>query len=88
MDDASETSLREPKPYVEVNYDPYTTLEGTRKDKGGLFRKFKASGLQAIVKMASIELTPEKPEFPAGSWHVGVQVERILRNPSKFLLFG
>jgi hypothetical protein len=23
-----------------------------------------------IVKMASIELTPEKPEFSAGSWHV------------------
>lgn len=62
--------FREPKPYVEVNYDPYTTLEGTRKDKGGLFRKFKASGLQIIVKMASIELTPEKPEFPAGSWQL------------------
>lgn len=26
--------------------------------------------LQVIVKMASIELTPEKPEFSAGGWHV------------------
>ncbi|CAJ2504217.1 Uu.00g116110.m01.CDS01 [Anthostomella pinea] len=34
-----------------------------------LAEKFKESGLQIIVKMASIELTPEKPEFPAGGWH-------------------
>jgi hypothetical protein len=32
--------------------------------------RFRDSGLQVVVKMASIELTPEKPEFPAGSWHV------------------
>ncbi|KAF4965724.1 hypothetical protein FSARC_6507 [Fusarium sarcochroum] len=30
--------------------------------------------LQVIVKMASIELTPEKPEFPAGGWHVEGQM--------------
>lgn len=35
-----------------------------------LEHQFQESGLQIIVKMASIELTPEKPEFPAGSWHV------------------
>lgn len=35
-----------------------------------LSKEFKDSGLQIIVKMASIELTPEKPEFPAGGWHV------------------
>lgn len=62
--------FREPTPYEEVDYDPYMTPEGTSKDDGGLFRKFKAAGLQVIVKMASIELTPEKPEFPAGGWHV------------------
>jgi hypothetical protein len=32
--------------------------------------KFANSGLQVIVKMASIELTPDKPEFPSGEWHV------------------
>lgn len=32
--------------------------------------RFRDTGLQVIVKMASIELTPEKPEFPAGGWHV------------------
>ncbi|KAF5011169.1 hypothetical protein FDECE_2694, partial [Fusarium decemcellulare] len=30
--------------------------------------------LQVIVKMASIELTPEKPCFPAGGWHVEGQM--------------
>ncbi|KAH6891529.1 hypothetical protein B0T10DRAFT_485424 [Thelonectria olida] len=30
--------------------------------------------LQVIVKMASIELTPDKPSFPAGGWHVEGQM--------------
>jgi hypothetical protein len=35
--------------------------------------------IQVIVKMASIELTPDKPEFPSGSWHVeGQQNEHII----------
>ncbi|KAJ9136822.1 Protein of unknown function DUF4246 [Pleurostoma richardsiae] len=32
--------------------------------------EFRARGLQVIVKLASIELTPEKPEYAGGSWHV------------------
>ncbi|KAG9247975.1 hypothetical protein BJ878DRAFT_538812 [Calycina marina] len=31
--------------------------------------KFKKTGLQIIVKMATIELTPDKPEFSMGGWH-------------------
>ncbi|MFF9277059.1 DUF4246 domain-containing protein [Streptomyces griseosporeus] len=35
--------------------------------------------LQVIVKLASIHLTPEKPEYPGGSWHVeGMLNERIV----------
>jgi len=33
--------------------------------------RFRDTGLQVIVKMASIELTLEKPDFPPGGWHVG-----------------
>lgn len=52
-----------PKPSFEnVDYTPPT---GSR-----LRERFTKSGLQIIVKLASIELTPEKPEFPAGGWHV------------------
>ena len=52
---------RIPEPeFEEVDYAPPT---GRR-----LVDKF--DKLQVIVKIVSIELTPEKPEFPAGGWHV------------------
>ena len=35
---------------------------------------FEKQGLQVIVKMATVELTPEKPSFPAGGWHVEGQM--------------
>lgn len=52
--------LPEPLPFEEVDYG----------QKESIRKMFKDHGLQVIVKMASIELTPEKPEFPAGGWHV------------------
>jgi hypothetical protein len=60
-----------PEPQFEaIDYAP---VPGKR-----LIDKFRDSGLQIIVKMASIELTPEKPSFPVGNWHVEGQVnERI-----------
>ncbi|KAF4965613.1 hypothetical protein FSARC_6600 [Fusarium sarcochroum] len=59
-----EAILPEPKEFEEVDYAPKQSLRD----------KFKEHGLQIIVKMASIELTPEKPEFPAGSWHLEGQM--------------
>ena len=41
-------------------------------------QKFKDRGLQVIVKMATIELTPEKPDFPMGGWHVSSPARRVL----------
>ncbi|OQO14420.1 hypothetical protein B0A48_01297 [Cryoendolithus antarcticus] len=32
--------------------------------------EFREQGLQVIVKLASIELTPEKPVFEGGNWHL------------------
>ncbi|MFC8276728.1 DUF4246 domain-containing protein [Streptomyces sp. NPDC057271] len=35
--------------------------------------------LQVIVKLATLHLTPDKPEYPGGSWHVeGMMNERIV----------
>ncbi|PTB75248.1 hypothetical protein M440DRAFT_1439803 [Trichoderma longibrachiatum ATCC 18648] len=63
-----EAILPEPKPFKQIDYTPPQRLR----------EKFKEHGLQVIVKMASIELTPEKPYFPTGSWHVEGQMnERI-----------
>ncbi|KAH6951398.1 hypothetical protein DER45DRAFT_587207 [Fusarium avenaceum] len=59
-----EAKLPDPLPYVPVDYAP----------KQSLREKFKEKGLQVIVKMASIELTPEKSVFPAGSWHLEGQM--------------
>ncbi|OBT87683.1 hypothetical protein VE02_02696 [Pseudogymnoascus sp. 03VT05] len=59
-----------PEPDIEEDVN-YRCQESIRQ-------KFKDSGLQVIVKMASIELTPEKPDFPIGGWHVEGQInERI-----------
>jgi hypothetical protein len=35
-----------------------------------LRKKFADSGLQVIFKLANIHLTPEKPEYEGGGWHV------------------
>ena len=39
-----------------------------------LREKWGKRGLQVIVKLANIELTPEKPEYAGGSWHVEGQM--------------
>lgn len=39
-----------------------------------LFKDFAGHGLQVIVKLANIELTPEKPSYAGGSWHVEGQM--------------
>lgn len=50
--------------------EPDSAEDVSYATKESLREKFKSSGLQVIIKMATIELTPEKPEFSSGSWHV------------------
>jgi len=62
-----------PSPFSpdQVNYD----INPSKR----LHQKFAQEGLQVIVKLASIELTPEKPEFAPGGWHVeGMMNEHIV----------
>ncbi|KAF4470972.1 hypothetical protein FALBO_2113 [Fusarium albosuccineum] len=59
-----EAVLPEPKAFETIDYAP----------KQSIRERFRERGLQVIVKMASIELTPEKPEFPAGGWHLEGQM--------------
>ncbi|KXX73990.1 hypothetical protein MMYC01_209021 [Madurella mycetomatis] len=68
--------LPEPRDFEPV---AYCTTQSLRD-------KFKNTGLQVIVKMASIELTPEKPEFPVGGWHIEGQMnERIVATALYYL---
>jgi hypothetical protein len=46
-----------------------------------LKRDYANEGLQIIVKLANIHLTPEKPTYPGGSWHI----EGQLVSTSRFL---
>jgi hypothetical protein len=66
--------IRKPRipeiPFKDVDYAP--------KPGQRLAERFAASGLQIIVKMASIELTPEKPQFPVGGWHVEGQMNESI----------
>lgn len=39
-----------------------------------LYRDYAGTGLQVIVKLANIHLTPEKPRYDGGSWHVEGQM--------------
>jgi hypothetical protein len=49
----------DPNPF-ECGADQFVKLEGCR--------------FQVIVKIGSIELTPEKPSYPGGNWHIEVSV--------------
>ncbi|KAI9761705.1 MAG: hypothetical protein M1840_001736 [Geoglossum simile] len=48
--------------------------EISASERVDLRRDFLHSGIQIIVKLASIHLTPEKPEYEGGSWHVEGQM--------------
>ena len=71
---------RLPEPPLWDNMD-YAPREGSR-----LIDRFRNSGLQIIVKMASIELTPEKPDFPAGGWHVEGQMNEHICGTALYYL--
>jgi hypothetical protein len=51
-----------------------------------LRQQFADTGLQIIVKMASIELTPEKPEFAPGGWHVEGQMNEHIVGTALYYL--
>lgn len=52
------------------------------------FRKdFAHRKLQVIVKLANIELSPEKPEYRGGSWHIEGQLVRLIVHSLYALLY-
>ncbi|PLN85528.1 hypothetical protein BDW42DRAFT_183027 [Aspergillus taichungensis] len=60
-------------PEPEGEFCPPEPYESVR-----LRERFRDEGLQVIVKLANIELGPEKPEYGGGSWHIEGQLnERI-----------
>ncbi|KAJ2927367.1 hypothetical protein H1R20_g9729, partial [Candolleomyces eurysporus] len=62
-DDLFNTPLR-------VWYDTFDSEVLKRESPTNLKEKYGDLPLQVIVKLANIELTPEKPEYGGGTWHV------------------
>lgn len=60
--------IRRPEP---GEFAPHVT---EAKKQVNLHKDFAERGLQVIIKLANIELTPEKPEYEGGSWHVEGQL--------------
>ncbi|KAK7417755.1 hypothetical protein QQX98_004411 [Neonectria punicea] len=56
------------------------------KEGDYLREQFSENGLQIIVKMASIELTPDKPAFPPGGWHVEGQMNEHIVGTALYYL--
>lgn len=69
-EDPAIVEWRETRNPVHPRVPEFEDMNYAQRDEIRLAHKFKETGLQVIVKMTSIELTPEKPEFPAGEWHV------------------
>lgn len=68
-------STRQPKhPDLPPFKPPVDQLHGI----ANLQAKYAENGLQVIVKLANIELTPEKPNYDGGSWHIEGQLVRLL----------
>ena len=54
--------------------------QGLTGDKVDLQKEYADRGLQIIVKLANIHLTPEKPKYDGGTWHVEGQLVRVHPN--------
>lgn len=53
-------------------YEPRTKAS-TDEDIANFKQAFSTNNLQVIVKLANIHLTPEKPTYDGGSWHIEVR---------------
>jgi hypothetical protein len=62
-----------PPTVIQVDTVPDSNHDERQVD---LKREFGERGLQIIVKLANIHLTPEKPHYTGGTWHVEGQLVR------------
>jgi hypothetical protein len=62
-----------PEHMIESYFEP-NTLDLKPEKAVDLKRDYTHRGLQVIVKLANIQLTPERPEYEGGTWHVEGQL--------------
>ena len=64
-------NMREP---IQPTVPDHATVDYSVPPGQRLRDRYASQGLQVIVKMATVELTPEKPIFPDDEWHVEGQM--------------
>lgn len=72
-----EPFIRPDTPVTEVEEEGASSKDDSENHKRGnidLKADYGATGLQIIVKLANVHLTPEKPEYEGGTWHVEGQL--------------
>ena len=75
MEDDFNDWLEENKKAIQPEPGVFTPPPARKpEDVVDLQRDFSEKGLQVIVKLANILLTPEKPEYVGGAWHVEGQL--------------
>ncbi|KAL7924524.1 hypothetical protein ACQKWADRAFT_270273 [Trichoderma austrokoningii] len=73
-EDPAVAEWRETRNPIHPRVPEFEDIDYAPREEIRLAHKFKETGLQVIVKMISIELTPENPELAAGEWHVNGQM--------------
>lgn len=70
------------RPIIQPEPGEFKVIEANERDRMNLREKFAETGLQIIVKLANIELTPENPDYEGGAWHIEGQ---LVSSPFRFL---
>ena len=88
--ETSPTMKPEPEDFApprwDLNDDRTQSNDEMRVD---LKKEFSESGLQIIVKLANIHLTPEQPNYDGGKWHFEGQLVRVCSFFAEFVfVFG
>jgi hypothetical protein len=78
LDRLDEQWINANKPHFLVRPEPDEFSEPILfEDPVDLKNDYKHSGLQIIVKLANIHLTPERSEYQGGAWHVEGKMVRF-----------
>lgn len=78
--DPGEFHLRTVPEHMEGEYFEPGTKELKAEKTVDLKKDYRHRGLQVIIKLANIKLTPTKPDYEGGTWHVeGQMVSRSIR---------
>jgi hypothetical protein len=78
-------SIGFPLLYPSLSQRSFSDVDMQYGDLVDLKRDYASQGLQIIVKLANIELTPNKPTYEGGSWHVEGQ---LVSPTSRFSIYG